>query len=90
MWYALYSVERRNADCRVLCVQGQKREAAVTKMLTVLCFVFKRMSECQKQSALMIIIIIIIYILAHDKCTLLVVVLMLSVVCFVFRRKSEC
>ena len=62
VWYALCSVERRNADCRVLCVQGQKREAAVTKMLIVLCFVFKRMSACQKQSALMIIIIIIIYI----------------------------
>ena len=28
--------------------------------------------------------------LAHDKCTLLLVVLMLTVVCFVFRRKSEC
>ena len=28
--------------------------------------------------------------LAHDKCTLLVVVLMLAVVCFVFRRKSVC
>ena len=28
--------------------------------------------------------------LAHDKCTLVVVVVMLTVVCFVFRRKSEC
>ena len=85
MWYALCSVEKRNADCRVLCVQGEKREAAVTKMLTVVCFVFKGMSETvsinDNNNNLH---------LAHDKCTLLVLVLKLTVVCFVFRRKSEC
>ena len=87
MWYALCSVERRNADCRVLCVQGQKREAAVRKMLTVLCFVFKRMSECQKTVSINDNNNNNNLHLAHDKCTLLVVVLMLSVVCFVFRGK---
>ena len=54
-------------------------------MLTVVCFVFKGMSETisinDNNNNLH---------LAHDKCTFLVVVLMLTVVCFVFRRKSEC
>ena len=57
----------------------------MTKMLTVVCFVFKGMSETvsinDNNNNLH---------LAHDKSTFLVVVFMLSVVCFVFRRKSEC
>ena len=75
-------------------------------MLTVVCFVFRGKAGsgsdedadcsvfCVQENARMSKTVSIndnnnIH-LAHDKCTLLLVVLMLTVVCFVFRRKSEC
>ena len=88
MWYALCSVEKRNADCRVLCVQGRKAGNGSDEDAD--CSVF-----CVQENVRMSETVNIndnnnnVH-LAHDKCTLLVLVLKLTVVCFVFRSKSEC